>query len=265
MDKNSISCEDFGKYVFHYTSLKNCVEILDTHHIRLSPLERTNDPYEWTNWPLDWVDRYLPKDTKAIEERHLSIQQTWSQIRKRFQVFGGYCESKANEGPKQDGRTQIPMWAHYGDNHEGVCLVIDRKRFTENLRVLFPSSFSKSVRYGGISGADYLKAHDLPESLLNVQDHKTLVRKHAREHIDQLFYTKSRAWQGESEWRWVVDHWREDYIHVPIDHSLIEVVLGQKVRDFYYPAMREAVRANRAHLFRATWDPLLGGIECNPL
>lgn len=72
--------------------------------------------------------------------------------------------------------TSCVMWSHYAKNHEGICIEIEMPQNTKGL---------KSVVY----------AHRQPSLTIYEANHEKLGK------LTELFYTKSKNWKYESEWR----------------------------------------------------------------
>lgn len=81
----------------------------------------------------------------------------------------------------------IPMWAHYADQHRGICLEFDRQRIQE---ALFRPS---KVQY-----PPAVAAYNAMDTFLS-SDEATVMR------LSQSFLTKAREWEYEQEWRIISD------------------------------------------------------------
>jgi hypothetical protein len=88
--------------VYHFTSCKAALSILDSRRLRLSRIANLNDPFEFLAADLsDKANRWALKKTKN------DLSKT----------KGVICFSENWTNPVQ--------WAHYARSHRGVCLGFD--------------------------------------------------------------------------------------------------------------------------------------------
>ncbi len=73
----------------------------------------------------------------------------------------------------------ILMWAHYADNHRGICLVFERSLKSRVFRNAQPVKYSKE------------------RPLVNI------IRDGKAESMEKSLLTKARYWRYEHEWRWL--------------------------------------------------------------
>ena len=79
----------------------------------------------------------------------------------------------------------LPMWAHYADNHEGVCYQFDLSGHASHAldgsvrSPCFPFTFLKPIRYQ--------------------EKYRTILPE--EEIREDVFLAKSKIWEYESEWR----------------------------------------------------------------
>ena len=137
--------------VYYFTSAKYGIENLKNRRLKVSDFSNVNDPFELLGIEL------RDKDVRK------AVNFEKSQISKRY---GLLCFSEDKYNPVQ--------WAHYADNHKGVCLGFD-----------IPEKKLKKVKY--------------------------VAERLARETLDQpdcnekLLTTKFNHWSYEQERRLIVD------------------------------------------------------------
>jgi hypothetical protein len=108
----------------------------------------------------------------------------------------------------------IQMWAHYAQNHKGLCIEIEIPRTTKGLR---------RVVYTKIQ--PYLSLHEA----MNEQYGKLV----------DLFYTKSNAWCHEREWRIVTIKGND--IRDIKDGHIKKIIYGLNTTDITKQKIKEAV------------------------
>ena len=91
-----------GKRLYYFTSAKYALLNIEQSHIKISDLNRVNDPYEFLAVKLNQRSRHNLL-TKVIS--HLGKQ------------FGIVCFSKCYNNPLS--------WGHYSDACKGICLGFD--------------------------------------------------------------------------------------------------------------------------------------------
>jgi len=216
-----------------------------THReVYLSPRRRFNDPFDCH--PVVSVDGSLEEYTALFhrlaqslppENREAAIKEMLSehfppndQERARFasrientlDSIGVLCLSKT--------ATSAPMWAHYADNHRGICIGY---RFMPPKIALMAGYQPYEVHY---------------------QDNRPVVRavQESRNAAETMVSVKSSEWAYEEEWRMVnfngygVMRLRDQYIH--------EVILGADAAMSLTNEVREWVsdyRLYRPAIFRA--------------
>lgn len=99
----------------------------------------------------------------------------------------------------------VPMWAHYADQHRGICLEFDRQRLME----AFPPT--SKVQY-----APAVDAYNAMDTFL-CSDEAAVMR------LSESFLIKAREWEYEQEWRIISDS--VGTTNLPKD-CLTSVILG---------------------------------------
>ncbi len=137
--------------VYYFTSEKYGIENLKNRRLKVSDFSNVNDPFELLG--IELRDRDVRK----------AVNFEKSQISKKY---GLLCFSTDKKNPVQ--------WAHYADNHKGVCLGFD-----------VPEKKLKTVKYV----KERLARETLDQSDCN----------------EKLLTTKFRHWVYEQERRLIID------------------------------------------------------------
>lgn len=214
----------------HYTKKETLIEhILPKNRLLLNELHKTNDPVE--------SKKSLSKYTK-VHMADFILDMPGAQ-RESWELKNGYEKLVHSISFSRDARTKkayfLPaMWAHYGQNHKGVCLVFDKKV----LRKLFERSFGNKkakpsiMAYRGVDFSELKKERD--------ESPEQFFLKHAK----KLFFKKDSDWRAESEYRFVVVNPTKEaddgkcYLE-NMDQALVAIVVGLDFDANYLPSIEK--------------------------
>jgi hypothetical protein len=236
--------------VFHYTQKSSALDhILPKQQLRLRQFEFTNDPKESRSWVIPiQVLGMLPKNFSRHDEE--MIHQEISRIKRReWKVF---CVSKHHPRLKTQanlenaisinpfflGSHRPNMWAHYAtdpnvdlnaNRQTGICLRFNGikldHRIREQLKVKEKCKvFCGSVKYNDFK---FFAPPPLRIELSRFAENLSYeARNHIIKHYKDYFLLKSKDWNTEYEFRWVVFSEEDSAEYVSIDGLLEEVIVG---------------------------------------
>ena len=152
------------------------------------------------------------------------------------------------------------MWHQYADNHNGCCLILNKKSFdiqfqklkTPN-RVLYPSKVSYDLEEKKHEISAYI-SRELIDGPNGVQaseiENKIFDKK------DWFLFLKNEDWKEEQEYRYLLYSKRNKDTDVfsEITDSLEQIVLGDKVSQFYYEMLIDWARNKSFEIVKLTWD-----------
>lgn len=191
-----------GNHLFHYTKLESALKIIATQSLKFGDFENMNDIAEVKR------DVYGMISTEVILKelaKYKSISLTLDNSSKR-------------------GFSIDPLWGHYAQNGNGVCLVFAkdkllsdfRKQFGESTKVApikYLSDFSNAIFIGG-------------KSLENVG-------KNIEENIEDIFFTKSIDWEYEHELRLLIQgNGTDEYLSYGNGTLIATILCLPKVEDY---------------------------------
>ena len=239
--------QDFNcnNYIYHYTNIDNALQIISSNTLLFSDLNITNDfpeekvsidyiPFKSNidNNKIDSILDFLHRRSKLIQlicfckDEHLSkktINELSSKIRdfetiKFFNVTGR-------------GFANPLMWSKY--NNTGVCLVINKKTFEQNLKMDVSSFDSQSVTYLESNKSYTIKNPDeLSESYLWIRKQKRHIinlMRNEKTYVEYNFFYKRADWKKENEYRYVAFKRKsEDLISVGNVHRFLEGIVINK-------------------------------------
>lgn len=117
-----------------------------------------------------------------------------------------------------------PIWAHYADNHRGVCLEYDlRDNEEESVEITNENKFETlrdSLLYECCFPVDYVEHYDFSKDLELMHDdtHNKL------KILEEPFIKKSIDWSYEKEWRIILNKDRLSSISKHLNLNLLEEV-----------------------------------------
>jgi len=280
------------KYLCHYTNEKSAEIIISTMALRFGKISESNDPIEMKRFSSCGMDPDLSADDK---ERNRVSNQLMEYLNKILQVicfsegtiknakFGAFVYGESFEIDLEDGLIHpgnihnfwerppyyLPrMWAQYGDNHKGACLIFDKNKLinqiVEQTRDLYNISH-KAVIYKDIildmeyrySYTDRFYKYYTPDTGGIVD----FVQNYIKNGSDLTYFSKDIDWASEKEYRFLI--WNkiqnENYHNkeIKIDNeSLIGVMSGihsegDRLRDI-------SLSQNIKNIMKLTYDdPLI--------
>lgn len=172
--------------LYHMTTFDTAVKfILPERRMRLSRLDKLNDPFELRSLKLE--------GTRA--------KRIFAALLAHFiSDLGVLCMVKNWASPL--------MWAHYADNHAGVCLGFD-----------VPDDKPRQMEY-------------VTERRVHVLDETDPHGGITHHDLDKLLITKSSGWSYEEEWRLFSQAREPDpvngYFYLPFENNIVlrEVIVG---------------------------------------
>lgn len=172
--------------IFQYTRVKHAKTIILDDLMYLREVKDLNDPFEG-DLLYDLEEAYNnPKRNPNLDKKD---------IKNLFH--------KANEDMKDNvyiacfsERNNItPMWAHYGDEHKGICVEYDFKDDNLLKQIFFPIAYVTEERNKEI----------LPKIISKADIGKSSI---------ETFSNKSLEWEYEQEWRIIIPKTSEEKSYI---------------------------------------------------
>lgn len=166
--------------LFHYTSADNFFRILEDMTLKTSSFRRLNDLNEGNVHNLDMNKNFmLLYDAEKYIQEHCSIIS--------------FSQNYSYKGYVQKGTNHPGMWAHYANNSDGVCIVLDKDAFLEQNKEIFKKYF--------------YYFDDVEYSFFNTPDDDSIrtdmetVEEFIKQNCKDLFFLKHMDWEHEGEHR----------------------------------------------------------------
>jgi hypothetical protein len=160
------------------------------------------------------------------------------------------------------------MWAHYTSSpsrpHDGVCLKFNYHKLQNRISETFENKGKYFVENGAVEYDDMKFFSYLPFNLERILELSELeieerVREYFLKYCKEIFLLKSKDWDNQLEYRWII-HSRDDSSeYVLIDGVLEEVLVGEEFPRVYDPSLTALcsalnVPAKRIHWFNGIPD-----------
>ena len=234
------------EYVAHYTSLDTVVKyIIPDKKIRVGSAELLNDPYENI---VDWLE--IEANIKEISfnesyQNFLNLNKIKERIKRSIKIFSTTTfdeNSKNTADISNDIYCRPRMWAQYGDNHEGVCLIFDKKE----LHTEFKCSRNVELIYGKVEYESFIPIihNDIliePSMLKLLSDdpYKLYKKLNDNQQLKSRFFRKHNDWESEHEYRWLVFAEDGSELKISIHNSLKAIVFGSKTNSRYFETLKK--------------------------
>ncbi len=191
--------------LFHYTSLDSFKKIMEDLTLKPSSFARLNDMNEGNVHNM------------CLSHNFMVMYDAEKYIKEKCHIIS-FSQNYDIQGYGVEGTNHPAMWAHYADNSNGVCIVIDKDAFiAKNNHVL--------SQY-------FYKFEDVVYSLFNTPNYKDInyeaetPEEFIKNNWKSLFFLKHKDWANEDEHRlFIMDYDGK----LSIDGCIKYIVLGRKV------------------------------------
>lgn len=262
-------CSNYDEYIkfissddalFHFTRKDTALElILFNRTLRFGEFSGTNDPQEYKSKSTGvigwgWEDHHDQK----IEEVTLLIDK----ILREKSKFMSFCQNDIVAGNLQShGVLKSRMWAQYGENHRGVCIVVSKAKLIEQLTTEFDLNYR--LDYGNIRYEEPDLSRNIPCLDIDGQELDNLTSSDVAinfvtNHIDELLFTKQPDYKDETEFRLVLTPKSLEHVSVPIYVDLLQcvhsIILGDAFPKVYKPTIFQLAQELKIPVKKLHWE-----------
>lgn len=265
-----IEISRWDQFVYHYTSLSPLLEhILPNRELRMSPFSQVNDPKESKEKSVGIV--YIGEEAATFASKKASFKYD-SRTRKKANILlNNYCKVICFSSDNINvldydnyrrafyrGYSRPRMWAQYGDNHKGVCLVFDKEILSKQIHKAF--GVKNAILENHVEYSDDLSIvnealslrYDLIVEESNLQEY--LFKKHFHEYEKELFFYKALDWRDEVEFRWVLISTKQGYQYFSFGDALKAICIGVDCNQVYINALIPFCEKYKVQLLGISWD-----------
>ncbi len=237
------------KELCHYTKKDIAIEkILYEGKIKFNQIGRTNDPKESL---VHLSVSYFPAlGNKNADGYYILLTNEFQRIQKEeWKVLCMTMHSP--EKKSQDeitskfryGWNRPAMWAHYAENHSGVCIIFDGNKLYKNIKSKLDQHkvFPKKVSYKRpFTQSKYFDDfQQIIKEQPGIDDLRTEIRKHLKEKRDEYFFSKFSTWKDESEYRFLTHNTSVDDEFIHIHGAIKSILVGSNFSDAYIPSIEK--------------------------
>jgi hypothetical protein len=252
MTEMKILTDEKSNNLYHYTTKETLIEfILPLLNLKLNFLKNTNDPKEKTI-----STKHAIQNVEFAGEYLELSNELQKLIDTKYRVCC-FATDYINDNEKYYGYQLQRMWATYGDNHKGICLVIDRQKFIKENSIDNVNSFLEKIDYDSQASNQIFK--ETSETSENYEEEASKLLNH---NLDKIFYTKHHDWITEHEVRLVSN---SDNELCSIKESLSTIILGFDFNLKYKPSIIEQLKAtntkNDVNVMKINFNHKTGDFE----
>jgi hypothetical protein len=240
--------------LFHYTKAYTALEhILVQKQLKLPQLQFTNDPRESKELVFESFTGLVPgQSTGTVLNRIQNIAKSIKLKEWKVLCFSQNHpdlvneKSTINNNPFLSGSYRPTMWAHYGGTlngqHNGVCLKFTKGKLDAQIQKTFEDKAKYVVHSGEVEYDDEKLFDLLPLSMDRILELKdSEIEKRVRDYFftyfREVFFRKSKDWENEYEYRWLIHSKNDAPEYVSIEGVLEEVLVGQDFPQIYEPSL----------------------------
>lgn len=163
------------------------------------------------------------------------------------------------------GYAKPKMWATYGDNHKGVCLVFSKNKLIKNLANLaLPSErfYCDDVGYDRFieTGNTKMWSTLMPEGAFSFMGEKLNQNFHSymleqiENHYIRYFFWKHEDWRSEDEYRLVLYGGREEVAYLPCHNAIEAIAVGMECSEDNLKALIEVANRIKIPIVQPEWS-----------
>jgi hypothetical protein len=209
--------------------------------LRTNSLQLMNDPKENQPWSfggrnIDYKGSYPKTYSRETHIEHQFI--LGDEIKSSSQII---CFVK--DVPEKGYLNEI-MWAHYSNNHKGVCLELEKDQFLHENKEQIRDSVFEPVIYGQVR-KPFIGWEPNIDKNLNIQ-------RFVRTRYKDLFLSKSNYWERESEVRLIIFEQEQKYLS--IRGSLTGIYFGLQMLNQYRPAIDILINDKQTSLYNLYYE-----------
>ena len=191
--------------LFHFTKWENLKFIMNDLTLLPSSFGKLNDMNEGNVHNMNMNKNFM---VMYNAEKYINEQCRLLCFTQNYEI----------EGYGQEGTYHPAMWAHYADNSNGVCIVIDKETFIKKNRAILDAHFYQ------FEDVEYSIFNTPGEEKINYEA-KT-PEEFIKNNWKGLFFLKHKDWENEDEHRLFIMDYDGKF---SIDGCIKYIVLGRKI------------------------------------
>lgn len=250
---------DMKKYLYHYTNIDKAIKIVCSQGLRFSPITLTNDTSE-SKVKISFLGnnrKIIPHNderVRCVEEYLLQNRQFVRLLCFSMDVFKPkdiYTDQDKERYYDVLGRGfALPrMWSQYASNNEGVCFIINKQKFEEQVKKKVAIYKSSKVVYKSLFDSYTICEKELEELMAKIHSAAngkfTFVSffQDDKKFLKYNFFEKLKDWENECEFRYIaiVDDSSYQLIIDSLFDYIEGVVIGENIDRSYEEVIKKLI------------------------
>lgn len=203
-----------GEHLFHFTTFTSAIKIVSSNVLLFGDFKSMNDISESRREVFD--DTVIPE---------LS----------RYKSLSFTLDKRCKRGFEIDS-----LWGYYAEKGKGVCLVFNKQKLISQFKQLAGYKRYGNIRYiNNFTNAIFFK------------DNGVAINKQIEQEYKDIFFTKSKDWRNENEYRFLIRNESASNMALPIGDALTAIIMCMPLAD-------NIAKTSEFHIFkRLTTLPIL--------
>jgi len=191
--------------------------------LKLSPLEKMNDPMEYS---APYLGFYLYGKGKTDPKIKSKAQRMLKEKKLKEWKIACFC---SNAKGQTKGYLRSRMWSQYGENHYGMCLVFSKKAIEKII--------DKNYKFEKVNYTEKTPIEtDFYYSELKPPLLESTLESFLNKNYAEIFFTKCKDYVDEAEYRLLKKTKEKNitYEFLDISNCLKGIITGDRFNDIYY-------------------------------
>lgn len=186
-----------------------------------------NDNDEYDDYEQLAYNNYLKKNYNSLKNRLVKTSCFCNGV---FSNIHDYTKSIPKKRP---GFFYPRMWAQYGENSKGCCIIFNKKKLKKIFTNLSIDHyiFDRAIKYIDILTNEHII--NIKEAIFNIPSNlnKNAIIDHLRKNVYLFYFRKDINWRDEKEYRFLiinkVNNDNDDIENMNIENTIDYIVLGE--------------------------------------
>lgn len=256
------------EHAFRYMSLDGLLATVASRGLRMNTWSRMNDPREAQQWESSGTLTAVAPYTEQEMRQRLDDVLRRSARLLALTVDRNRTPDAEPNSLFHRGWCRAPLWAHYADAHNGVCLVLDPAAVSEALDDGVPFTGARHRFWGQIEYADQPIRIDLAGRFADRASLDAAIGEYLDKHLQQrrggfgrLYMNKNTDWAYETELRIAVVNRDLDEseldtpVNIPLGDLIEAVIFGdaQSAPSLITAGIKHELGADSPQFFQCHW------------
>lgn len=224
-----------GNHLYHYTSVKTAVLILEGGNLLFGQMKKVNDPKEFSDWKLSPAFNTAKIKTREISIFNRKISRRCKEITQAlcFSMDSLHVRNSGHayheSGCLGRGFGNSPMWNFYGAKHKGICFVFNKDNLLARINAQMHDKF---YRHGEINyenerfASEYNNPYQYDLDRLLEAGLEKYCPEFLNRSLVHIYFKKFAAWSYEDEYRIVVVNDNTNRLSFNYGRALDSIVFG---------------------------------------